>query len=72
LRKVKALNLRGTILVNQVNKQGDFVGNNSLLHEVDVSIKVTDGIAETTKNRFGTSENTLAIFDKTPIARKII
>jgi len=72
LRKVKALNLRGLILLNQVNKNGDVVGNNSFLHEVDVSIKVTDGMAETIKNRFGVSENTLPIFDKTHIARKII
>jgi len=62
LRRVKSLNLRGTILLTQMNKSGEFVGNNSLLHEVDVSIKVTDGIAETKKNRFGVSEGRYEIF----------
>jgi len=62
LRKTKAMNLRGVVLLNQVNKAGQFVGNNAILHEVDVEVIVSDGIAVTGKNRFGVSEGRYEIF----------
>jgi hypothetical protein len=71
LRRVKSLSLRGVVLLNQCNKCGDVVGNNSLKHEVDVEIRVTDCIAETVKNRFGISGNRLVIYEKPPIVKQI-
>jgi len=62
LRRLKSSPLRGLILLNQVNKQGQFVGNNTILHEVDVEIRVTEGRAVTGKNRFGISDNVFDIF----------
>jgi len=57
-------NIYGTIIVNQVNKNGEFVGTNALLHEVDIEIQVENGIAEAKKNRFSTVKgNKLRIFN---------
>lgn len=50
------------LIIIQVNKQGAFVGSNSILHEVDVEIKVEDGFAVTGKNRFGISGSGYNIF----------
>ena len=62
LRRLKALKLRGMVLVNQVNKSGHFVGNNAILHEVDVEMVVSSGVAEVGKNRFGISGGRYSIF----------
>jgi hypothetical protein len=63
LRKAKGMGFRGLVLLNQVGKCGSFIGNNSILHEVDVEIIVSDGVAVVGKNRFGVSGSRFEIFD---------
>ncbi len=52
IQKLKHKNLYGTVIVNQVNKDGKFTGKNEVLHEIDTEILVEDGVAQTLKNRF--------------------
>jgi adenosyl cobinamide kinase/adenosyl cobinamide phosphate guanylyltransferase/predicted nucleic acid-binding Zn ribbon protein len=73
LRKVKAGHLRGSILLNQVNKAGQFVGQNAILHEVDAEIIVNDGTAKVGKNRFGKTEGKeYSIFQTLSFGRKTV
>lgn len=53
LRKIKQ-SLKGIALItiSQATKGGDIRGSNELVHDSDIVVKVTDGIAVTTKNRF--------------------
>jgi len=44
---------KGFILVNQGTKDGSYRGTQELPHDVDVVIKVENGVATTEKNRFG-------------------
>jgi len=53
VRKLQDLCLKGLIIVNQSNKQGDSVGRADLIHDVDVVISMENKIAKTGKNRFG-------------------
>jgi hypothetical protein len=62
VRRLKDKNLYGIVIVQQVNKDGQFIGKNDLLHEVDIEISVEDGIAETRKNRFSNESKQLSIF----------
>ena len=55
--------MRGVVLLNQVNKAGQFVGTNAVLHEVDVEIIVKEGEAVTGKNRIGFGPGRYVIFD---------
>lgn len=50
------------ILVLQSNKDGGFKGGNEYLHDVDVSVKVVDGIATTEKNRMKEKGETYVVF----------
>jgi hypothetical protein len=42
----------GLITISQATKGGDIRGSYEIVHDSDIVVKVTEGIAETTKNRF--------------------
>jgi predicted ATP-dependent serine protease len=52
------------ITVSQSTKDGKIRGSQEIVHDCDVAIDVTNGIARTTKNRFQTTPRELAIFKR--------
>lgn len=50
------------VLILQSNKDGTFKGGNEYLHDVDISIKVDQGIATTEKNRMKEKGETYTVF----------
>jgi predicted ATP-dependent serine protease len=56
-KALRKLNLLGSVLLLQVNKGGEARGSTEILHDADVVIEVSNGIAKATKNRFGESNS---------------
>ena len=54
---------KAIILVGQVTKEGIYKGNKSIEHEVDIVIRVENGIATQEKGRFKASGSSIKIFD---------
>lgn len=50
------------ITISQSTKGGEVRGSYELIHDCDVTIMVTDGVAETTKNRFKEKGTTYEVF----------
>jgi hypothetical protein len=55
------------IFIFQSNKDGDFKGNQTYLHDVDIKIRVDSGKAVTEKNRFNEVGKELIIYNSTTI-----
>jgi len=70
-KALRKLNLLGAILLLQVNKGGDARGSTEILHDADVVIEVSNGIAKATKNRFGESLSH-EIFNQVPKQSNIL
>jgi hypothetical protein len=51
------------ITISQSTKDGKIRGSNEILHDSDIAVQVSCGIAETTKNRFLEIKKTIDIFD---------
>jgi len=52
------------ITISQSTKDGKMRGSYEIVHDSDIAVKVENGIATTTKNRFKEKEMTLAVFEK--------
>jgi len=70
--KLKELGLYGIIILNQVNKNGQFTGKQEVLHEVDIEIIVEDGVAMTAKNRFNLNNKSLNIFPSNKVNAPVV
>lgn len=63
LREIKeAFKNTAFVFISQVNKDGAFKGSNSYLHDVDIEVKISDGVAELGKNRFTMHKEKFNIF----------
>lgn len=64
LRKIKrAFENTALITISQATKAGDIRGSYEIVHDGDIAVKVTDGVAVTTKNRFKKIEMSFNVFD---------
>ena len=52
------------ITISQSTKDGKIRGSNELVHDCDISVKVENGIAKTTKNRFKEKGMTYEVFNQ--------
>lgn len=52
------------ITISQSTKDGKMRGSNEIVHDSDIAVSVTDGVASTTKNRFLEKGRTYEIFEK--------
>ena len=62
LRKIYANS--ALITISQSTKDGKIRGSNEIVHDSDIAISVSDGIAKTEKNRFLERDRTYKIFEK--------
>lgn len=56
------------ITISQSTKKGEMRGSYELMHDSDIAVRVEDGIAETTKNRFQARGRTLRVFGSSDIS----
>lgn len=52
------------VTISQSTKDGKMRGSNEIIHDADIAIKVTNGIALTTKNRFKEKGREFTVFGK--------
>jgi hypothetical protein len=65
LKKIKdTFKNSALITISQSTKTGLMRGSNEIMHEGDVCVRVTDGLAETTKNRFKEKGTAFNVFQQ--------
>ncbi len=60
------------VTISQSTKDGKMRGSQEIIHDADITVKVEDGIAETTKNRFHPRGTQFRVFPTEKAAAKVL